>query len=205
MTINKLSGGLQISCDPPIGDSGAVCSFKQSVLQALFGSNGLSLSSCYFGECVRQGIIDSANGSPDPAVSQVGETNSLGGGVIAGLVVIGVIVAAALTLLLWGCREQRKAKARSGESVSGVSIFEDQRRLGVGIRWEGVAYTLLPSGFKYDKPTLRSRFMQRQSAQFPPGKTILEGVDGEVRPGQMMAILGPSGESGNGNSPLGYF
>ncbi|CAE7207667.1 unnamed protein product [Rhizoctonia solani] len=206
-TLNSLSGALTVSCTA----STATCAFKQSLLQALFGSGGLGLSNCVFGECVRQSVIDSALGITPTVVNSEGE--SLSGGVIAGLAVIGVIVLGVALLLAWGCVLQRRARARRNEKQVAAG-----RR--VGVQWKDVRYVVHPSGSGSLFPIggLRRRNVvpvgstsvvelsdlegtagEKPLPNLPSpagkikSKTILSGLSGSVRPGQMLAILGPSG------------
>ncbi|CAE6528385.1 unnamed protein product [Rhizoctonia solani] len=206
-TLNSLSGALTVSCK----SSAATCAFKQSLLQALFGSGGLGLSNCVFGECVRQSVIDSALGITPEVASATGE--SLSGGVIAGLAVLGVVVAAVAILSAWGCVLQRQARSSRNEKQAAAG-----RR--VGVEWRNIRYVVHPSGSgsffslggfrrrnvvpvgsnsvvelhdlegsggEKPLPTLPSQVSKVKS------KTILSGLSGSVRPGQMLAILGPSG------------
>ncbi|KAH7318800.1 hypothetical protein B0J17DRAFT_747732 [Rhizoctonia solani] len=172
-TLNSLSGSLTVSCTT----SSASCAFKQSLLQALFGSGGLGLSNCVFGECVRQSVIDSALGIVPEVASAGGE--SLSGGVIAGLAVLGVIVLGVAVLLAWGCVLQRQSRASRNEKQAAAG-----RR--VGVEWKNIGYLVHPSG---SGSFFSLGGIHRRNAS----KTILSGLSGSVRPGQMLAILGPSG------------
>ncbi|CAE6475830.1 unnamed protein product [Rhizoctonia solani] len=205
--LNSLSGSLTVSCTT----SSASCAFKQSLLQALFGSGGLGLSNCVFGECVRQSVVDSALGIAPEVTTAGGE--SLSGGVIAGLAVIGVIVLAVAILVAWGCLLQRRARATRNEKQTASG-----RR--VGVEWKNVYYVVYPSGSGSLLPFggLRRRNAVPvgstsvvelhdlegsggekplpslpSSANHVKSKTLLSGLSGSVRPGQMLAILGPSG------------
>ncbi|KAF8188323.1 ABC-2 type transporter-domain-containing protein [Pholiota molesta] len=93
-TIDTLGGTLGINCAAvdPSTDS-ATCNFVQGTLQELFGSAGLALNGCTFGECVRQNVIDGGGGNTS---STSNTSKSLGGGVIAGLAVIGALLLLAL-------------------------------------------------------------------------------------------------------------
>ncbi|CAE6436752.1 unnamed protein product [Rhizoctonia solani] len=206
-TLNSLSGALTVSCTT----STAACAFKQSLLQALFGSGGLGLSNCVFGECVRQSVVDSAMGIT-PEVASVGR-ETLSGGVVAGLAVLGVIILGAAILLAWGCLLQRRARATRNEKQAAAG-----RR--VGVEWKNIHYVVYPSG----SGSLASLGGLRRRNAIPVGstsvveiqdlegsggdkplpslpspgkqaksKTLLSGLSGSVRPGQMLAILGPSG------------
>ncbi|CUA70561.1 putative ATP-dependent permease [Rhizoctonia solani] len=206
-TLNSLSGALGVTCT----SSTATCAFKQSLLQALFGSGGLGLSNCVFGECVRQSVINSALGITPEVASTTGE--SLSGGVIAGLAVLGAIALGVAILLAWGCVLQRRARSIRNEKQAAAG-----RR--VGVEWKNVRYIVQPSGSSSIFPVggLRRRHAVpvgstslvelrdlEGSGGEPPlpaipsqvgnvkSKMILSGLSGSVRPGQMLAILGPSG------------
>ncbi|KAF6755862.1 hypothetical protein DFP72DRAFT_303577 [Ephemerocybe angulata] len=172
--INGLSGALGIDCAAiDAGTGKAPCHFVQSTLQSLFGSAGLGLDGCAFGECVRQSVIDAGGGAAaDPA--QTVESSKLSGGVIAGLVVVGVLVLLALALLLVGLLRQRAAR-RDGN--------RDLDKAHVGVEWKGLSYMV---------PSARN-FFTRQAQGSSEDKTILDNITGRVNSRQMMAILGPSG------------
>ena len=169
-TINKLDGVLTITCD-----GSSTCSFGQTVLKNLFGSNGLTLSSCSFGECVRQSVIDGTSNSNTPGPTDNG--NGLDTGVIAGLAVVGGLVGIALLCFVLGWLSQRKARKAASNSLS--------KRGGYPVEWNNVTY-VIPHG--------RLLLGSRKSGQtVTDDKVILDNVSGRVNPGEMMAILGPSG------------
>lgn len=105
---------------------------------------------------------------------------------IAGLAVLGAIILLVVLGFLWGWLVQRKAKT-SGASGLGGSASQAERKAGVGVEWTEVGYTIQnrPGG---------GLFHKGRSNEFDDGKVILNGISGRVRPGEMMAILGPSGE-----------
>ena len=176
-TIDSLSGTLGISCKQPAsGSTTTTCGFQQSILNQLFGSDGLSLSDCTFGECVAQSVIDSS--SPDSQTKE--DTHkSLSGGVIAGLAVVGALLLLAIGFLLFGCVKQRRArKGFSGGLGNG----------GVTIAWQNVSYVVQNSKI-FGVPRRKANRVDG----FTDEKVILDNVSGRVEPGQMMAILGPSG------------
>ncbi|KAI5120150.1 hypothetical protein M0805_003637 [Coniferiporia weirii] len=181
-TIDGLNGDLTISCAAPSNDSAVSCGFQQSVLNSLFGSSGLSLSDCTFGECVAQGVIDAASGFSS---STTGDTRkSLSGGVIAGLAVVGALVALALAFLILGFVMQRRARRGWGKDAS-------DSYGGIAITWQDVSYTVPGAN---SRSFLARRTTKANSANgYTDEKTILDCVSGHVAPGQMMAILGPSG------------
>ncbi|GAA5895416.1 hypothetical protein JCM6882_006244 [Rhodosporidiobolus microsporus] len=108
-TINGLKDELQITCDAATGTS---CSFRQDVLRTLFGSGGLALSGCEWGECVLPATIDTlfAQFAGSSASGGGGGGDDLSGGVIAGLAVLVAIVVALLALLAVGYTNQRRAR-----------------------------------------------------------------------------------------------
>ncbi|RDX52876.1 ABC transporter [Lentinus brumalis] len=176
--INTLSGTLGISCDPPESDNTATCAFKQNTIQQVFGSSGLSLNGCTFGECVAQNVIDTLSGNLTSSTTANDPHSSLSGGVIAGLAVVGGLIGIALLFLLLGCISQRRARKQGGAGLKASG--------GVAVAWMDVSYfvTTSTSGF-----SLRRRGKGSTDNQ----KVILDNVSGRVVPGEMMAILGPSG------------
>ncbi|KAF7323496.1 ABC transporter protein [Mycena chlorophos] len=155
--ISGLSGQLTIDCTNTTS-----CSFQQADLNSLFGQNGLGLSGCTFGECVAQGVIDTAaTETNDTASSNVHK--ELSGGVIGGLAAVGALILIALVALLVGCIKQRSARKAK------IEVTEGNRTT---VEWSELSYSVGSSA----KP-----------------KVVLDSVSGSVLPGQMMAVLGPSG------------
>ena len=115
-----------------------------------------------------QGVIDtsSANGS-----SSASSHKSLSGGVIAGLAVVGSLLLLALLFLLLGLFRQKKARRSLADAFGHGSVT---------ISWRDISYTI-PG----------SKSLSRKAISGPTN--VLDGVSGRVEPGQMMAILGPSG------------
>ncbi|TFK45642.1 hypothetical protein OE88DRAFT_1669039 [Heliocybe sulcata] len=184
-TIDDLSGSLGISCGAvDSSNNTASCSFQQSVINSLFGSSGLSLSGCSFGECVAQSVIDSSSGNSS-ASTDPSKSKELSGGVIAGLAVVGSLILFALVLLLFGWILQRRAR-KSGAGVYGLG-----KSGGVPIVWNGVSYVVMHSGTGWRGFFGRQR--SRRDNGYSDDKVVLDSVSGRVEPGQMMAILGPSG------------
>ncbi len=181
-TINGLSGELTISCDPLAANGTASCSFRQNVLQSVFGSSGLLLSNCAFGECVRQGVIDSRS---DTSRSNGGGGGSLSGGVIAGLAVVGTFIALALLGFFIGWLIQRKQR-RQG---AGYLADGKGQHGGFAVEWSAVTYVVPRS---YGSKGWLRRGGSRGSAD---DKIILDGISGRVEPGQLLGVLGPSGAS----------
>lgn len=175
-TIDTLGGTLNINCDAVDPSSNtATCNFIQATIQEVFGSSGLGLNGCTFGECVRQNVIDTGGGNTSSSSDDTGKP--LGGGVIAGLAVIGALAVLALLLLLLGLRSQRAAR-KSGAQLS---------RHTASVGWSDLSYMISGASKKAFNPF---RTSDRNSND---DKIILDNISGEVLPGQMMAILGPSG------------
>ena len=173
-TIDRLDGTLTISCF-----ANSSCSFGQTLLNSLFGSHGLALSPCSFGECVRQSVIDGTSNTTTSSPTQQG--NGLDAGVIAGLAVVGGLICIVLLFLFIGWLSQRKARKVPSSSLV--------KRGGYSLEWNDITY-IIPSG----SAGLR-RFwgVPKVGNISTDDKVILDNVSGRVDPGQMMAILGPSG------------
>ena len=186
--INTLRGPLTIDCS---GSNVGSCTFNSPFLQAIFGSSGLGLSGCTFGECVQQYVIDQALGIT--AESDSGE--SLSGGVIAGLAVVGAILLALLGLLAWGLVQQRKAKRNM------VTDGTLPKSGGVSVRWTGVGYEVKTRRPPYDRAMgwLKGSGSEWVSvtegdlAQSTGGKVVLRDSCGSIPAGGLVAVLGPSG------------
>ncbi|CAL1703348.1 unnamed protein product [Somion occarium] len=202
-TINMLSGTVSVSCDAPSSSTNtATCSFKQAVITSVFGSAGLSLDGCTFGECVRQSVIDAASGNSSTTSGTDNGGSSLSGGVIAGLAVVGSLICLALLFLLWGWLIRRKAR-RTG-------LTSSNRTGGAAVEWSDISY-FVPSA---SQSTWFGGFARRRKeakGDFADQKVVLDNVSGQVQPGQMMAILGPSGAGKTtlieilaGKSKMGY-
>lgn len=129
-TINSLSGPLTIVCD-----NTNTCQFQQEVINGLFGSSGLTLQGCVFGECVTQAVIDLANGTSTSG--QTTGSSPLSPGVIAGLAVVGGLIGIGLAAVAWGWILQRAAKKRP---------FDGGHNGGVDVRWTNVSYFVRSSG-----------------------------------------------------------
>jgi ABC-type multidrug transport system fused ATPase/permease subunit len=181
-TINALGGTLDVECGSSAADT---CQFKQNTLMQLFGANGLRLNGCTFGECIAQSVIDTGGNSPSSTGEQEDRKKSLSGGVVAGLAVVGGLVGLGLILLGWGCVNQRKAR-RVGVLGIGKEA-EGEEKTKVDVRWEDVSYVI--PGQTGLLGGLRNRKGKAQGVD----KVILDRVSGEVKAGEMMAVLGPSG------------
>ncbi|EKM83122.1 hypothetical protein AGABI1DRAFT_98017 [Agaricus bisporus var. burnettii JB137-S8] len=174
--INGLVGDLDIECGAVDASTNlASCIFKQATLEQLFGPNGLPLDGCTFGECVRQSVIDNGGNLTDTISDGNENGSSLNGGVIAGLAVVGGLVLLALLVLLWGLWAQRKAR---------LSGLKDLDRRRVTLEWTNLTY-IVPGSYDRTFWSFGSKGGHEQ--------TILNALTGRVEPGQMMAILGPSG------------
>lgn len=174
-TLNGLSGSVDISCD--VQNGAVVCAFKQSVIDSVFGPGGLTLTGCTFGECVDQAVIDTASNSNSTSTDPTSHS-SLGGGVIAGLAVVGGLIGIALLFLILGLFKQRKARR------SGVGSWSS-RSGGVRLTWTNISY-FVASG--------HSPLSSRKNRSLDDAKTVLDNVSGHIEPGQIMAIMGPSGK-----------
>ncbi|KAG8217094.1 hypothetical protein J3R82DRAFT_5121 [Butyriboletus roseoflavus] len=136
-TIDPLSGPLTIVCD-----NTNTCQFQQQVINSLFGSSGLTLQGCVYGECVTQAVIDTSNGTTS---GQTTGFSPLSSGVIAGLAVVGSLIGIGLASLIWGWILQRAARNRP---------FEGGLNGGVDVRWSNISYFIRSS--KGDKTILDS-------------------------------------------------
>ncbi|KAG5636134.1 hypothetical protein H0H81_009016 [Sphagnurus paluster] len=179
-TINGLSGTLDIDCDPVDSTNNtATCYFNQQILRSLFPPSGLALNGCSFGECVAQSVIDTGGNGTTTPVQESGKP--LGGGVIAGLAVVGVLVFLALSFLVLGYIKQRRARSAVQHDTGGIQV---------GLDWDKISYSVPGYSSTSVFTALRRR---RGTADLSDDKAILDNVSGRVQAGQMMAILGPSG------------
>ncbi|KAH9842509.1 ABC transporter [Rhodofomes roseus] len=177
--VGGLSGQLVISCDAPSGGS-ASCAFKQDTIDSVFGSGGLTLTGCTFGECVAQDVIDDVTNNSTGSSGTARGGKPLGGGVIAGLAVVGGLILLALLVLAYGFWAQRRAR-RAGPKSAGQSG-------GVAVEWSDMSY-FVPQAESGWSGMLRRRGRRDLSDQ----KVILDNVGGRVQPGEIMAVMGPSG------------
>lgn len=180
--IDGLSGQLTISCDAPSSDGTASCAFKQATIDSVFGSNGLTLTGCVYGECVAQNVIDDVTNNGTGSGGSGGKDKSLSGGVIAGLAVVGGLILLALLVLAYGFWAQRRARKAGPKSSS--------RSGGVSVEWSDLSYFVPQSGSGWFGSSLRNRRSRRDLSD---QKVILDSVSGRVRPGEIMAVMGPSG------------
>ncbi|KAK0227794.1 hypothetical protein IW262DRAFT_1347231 [Armillaria fumosa] len=174
--INGLTGTLTVNCNPLNASTNtASCSFQQSTLQMLFGSSGLTMEDCAFGECVGQYVIDN-NGTLASSTTVTSHTH-LSGGVIAGLAVVGAFFLAAVIYLGFGVFLQRRARKASDSGLGNGNI---------PVVWSDISYFV-----STDQSFFGSFGKKRDDGDGT--KVVLDSVSGRVLPGQMMAILGPSG------------
>ncbi|KAF8352217.1 hypothetical protein F5887DRAFT_934420 [Amanita rubescens] len=174
--INGLTGSLNIICQSVDNSTNtATCNFQQTLLNNVFGSSGLALNGCTFGECVTQSTIDSTTLT---GASSRSSAKSLSGGVIAGLAVVGGLLLLSLAFLLWGLFRQRVARR---------AAYVHDRGKRATITWQDVS-CIVPKA-----TGINTRLGYWTGGQNGEDKTILDSVSGKVCAGQMMAILGPSG------------
>ncbi|OSX64901.1 hypothetical protein POSPLADRAFT_1064969 [Postia placenta MAD-698-R-SB12] len=183
--IDSLSGTLVISCDAPsAGNHTANCAFQQATIQSVFGSSGLTLSGCQFGECVSQSVIDTVSSNATSTTNNDSGGKSLSGGVIAGLAVVGGFIALALLVLAYGCFSQRRAR-KTGPGSAG-------RSGGVAVDWADISY-FVSNPDKGMGGWLKDPLSRHARRDMNDQRVILDNVSGRVSPGEMMAIMGPSG------------
>ncbi|KLT42041.1 hypothetical protein CC85DRAFT_261114 [Cutaneotrichosporon oleaginosum] len=188
--INGLQGPLSVDCG-----EGGTCQFKQQFLNGLFGSGGLTLTQCSFGECVEQYVIDQAMG----IVGGSAGSSGLSGGVIAGLAVVGAIILAIILVTIWGVIVRNKARKAVGDGAL------EKRRGGVGLAWSGVGYEVQSHGRGlyattvswlrgWGSPTPRAADHEDGTGVGPNGgRVVLRDTRGDLPPGGFCCVLGPSG------------
>ena len=137
------------------------------------------MSGCQIGECVAQAVVDAANNNGSSSSPKSGGSAPLSGGVIAGLAVVGALILGFVLLFAWGWFIQRKAR-KSGD--------KEIRRGGVSVVWRSINYSVPAS----ESSGLFKKKTAGVSVE-PAEKHILTDLSGQVTPGEMLAILGPSG------------
>ncbi|EST08682.1 ABC transporter-like protein [Kalmanozyma brasiliensis GHG001] len=201
--INKLNGTLTMPCDyvdPNNATATSHCAFRGELLNNFLGEGGLPLDNCQFGSCITQSDLDEfyATGAGDGDAQ--GSGSSLSKAVIAGLVILGVAVAALLALLLFGFWQQRKARRLPKCAGQGP----------VGLQWEHLNYTVpLKKRFgrrnkKVDNDDLDEALPSSSSHEGAVAHldspaldhhdlSVVRNSSGSIQPGCMVAVLGPSG------------
>ena len=174
------------------------CYFQQSFLVTLFGQNGLQLSSCVFGECIQQYVIDQAIG----IIGAVTASSGLSGGVIAGLAVVGVILLAIIGVVIWGLVMRRRARQNmrtdgklpksGGVSLSWSGVAYEVKALDRG-GWNRVVSWLKGSGGGSRPESDRPESEGGDALGPGGGKIILRESYGQLPAGAFCCILGPSG------------
>ena len=188
--INNMNGTLSMPCDyvePSSANATGECAFRGKLLEKFLGAKGLPLKNCRSGSCISQSDLDQFWTS-DATTDNVygGEASKLSGPLVAGLIVLGFAVGTLLALVLLGLYRKRMAAARQEGRDPGPA----------GLLWQNIDYYL-----KNGKNTLgkgRTKPLE-QVASLPEAFVsassdhLVRGVSGRLEPGEMMAILGPSG------------
>ncbi|KAJ9120705.1 hypothetical protein QFC22_002636 [Naganishia vaughanmartiniae] len=157
------------------------------------------MSDCSFGECVRQFVIDQALGTN---VGNTGKGESLNGGVIAGLAVVGALLLLVIAGFVLGYLQQRKARKKPlVENDDG--LFGGAPKRGVGLEWYNLGYVV-----RGEKTGIAAAFGCAGTGGFGWGtrkasrtggaaasrnRVVLDSVSGRLPPGGFCCILGPSG------------
>ncbi|POW23353.1 hypothetical protein PSHT_00303 [Puccinia striiformis] len=134
-----------------------------------------------------------------------GDKSSISGGLIAGLVIVALIIAAFFGLVAFGFYRQRLARKTTGTPYSQTSA-------AARVEWSNLRYHLpMKSGAgsilrrrkappastadleAIQSPTSKSSHSSHGPNPLSYGPQILCGLSGSVEAGTMMAILGPSG------------
>lgn len=157
------------------------------------------MSDCSFGECVRQYVIDQALGTNTGSTAK-GE--SLNGGVIAGLAVVGALLLLVIAGFIVGYLQQRKARKKPlVENDDG--LFGGAPKRGVGLEWNNLGYVVRGqktgifaalgaggAGFGWGA----KKVSRTSGAASKRNRVVLDSVSGRLPPGGFCCILGPSGE-----------
>ncbi|SPO30326.1 related to ADP1 - ABC transporter [Ustilago trichophora] len=196
--INNLNGTLTMPCDyadPNNATATSHCAFRGELLNNFLGQEGLPLENCQFGSCVTQSELDTFYATGSGEGDSQDSSSSLSSAVIAGLVILGVAVAAIAGLLLFGLWQQRRAR----------QLPKGAGRGPLGLGWESLNYSV-PT-----KRGLRRHATKSESSQLAEvvpssdfsdsvehldsasSLTVLRNSSGRIDPGRMVAVLGPSG------------
>lgn len=137
---------------------------------------------CIWG--VSQSVIDTITSNSTGSANVGGGGKSLSGSVIAGLAVVGGLIALALLFLVHGWIRQRQARKRGADGAD--------KRGGVAVNWTDINYFVAGNG----EGSWPTTFLRRRRVRgvLNDHKVVLDAVSGHVAPGEMMAIMGPSGE-----------
>ncbi|KAH9466369.1 hypothetical protein Pst134EB_001424 [Puccinia striiformis f. sp. tritici] len=203
-TISTITGDVGMDCplenNSTTSATPAPCHIKMGLLKNIFGPQGFSLTNCQFGECVSKRLTESKRSELID-----GDKSSISGGLIAGLVIVALIIAAFFGLVAFGFYRQRLARKTTGTPYSQTSA-------AARVEWSNLRYHLpMKSGAgsilrrrkappastadleAIQSPTSKSSHSSHGPNPLSYGPQILCGLSGSVEAGTMMAILGPSG------------
>ncbi|CCF49274.1 hypothetical protein NDA14_002327 [Ustilago hordei] len=200
--INNLNGTLSMPCDyldPNNATATSRCAFRGELLNNFLGQEGLPLDQCQFGSCLTQSELDQFYTNGNGEVDSQDSGSSLSNAVIAGLVILGVALAAIAALVFLGFSAQRKARRLTNGSGRGP----------LGLQWEHINYTVpINSGLRRRRAKAEPGQLAEvvPSSEFndslvhldshPSGKddlSVVRNSSGRIEPGCMLAVLGPSG------------
>ncbi len=195
--INQLNGTLTMPCDyldPTNPTAVSHCAFRGELLNNFLGSQGLPLDQCQFGSCITQAELDTFWATGSGESSSNGSRSGLSNAVIAGLVILGVAVAAIAALLLIGLWQQRKARRLPKGAIAEP----------LGLQWYNNLTYAVPDtsvGLRRRKPTPSAEQLAETVPSTPfhassasgGDLTVLRNSSGRIEPGCMVAVLGPSG------------
>ncbi|ETS60523.1 hypothetical protein PaG_05371 [Moesziomyces aphidis] len=194
--INQLNGTLTMPCDyldPANPTAVSHCAFRGELLNNFLGSQGLPLDQCQFGSCITQAELDTFWATGSGESSSNGSRSGLSNAVIAGLVILGVAVAAIAALLLIGLWQQRKARRLPKGAIAEP----------LGLQWYNLTYAVPDTsvGLRRRKPTPSAEQLAETVPSTPfhassasgGDLTVLRNSSGRIEPGCMVAVLGPSG------------
>ncbi|UZJ56274.1 hypothetical protein CBS101457_005594 [Exobasidium rhododendri] len=199
--IDGLSGELDFPCDylDP-SQSTTSCAFKSTTLNQFVGTAGLPLKNCTFGQCLSQYALEQ-DWIAASQIAAVAKGSHLSGGVVAGLTLLGVAIAALLAVFGWGYMLLRAAR-------KGI-LVDDGKAVGLG--WENIHYRVKGVRHSSAVPLLfkrrrGSRSREREDSyelgtmQTLEGEAndrshglILNNVSCQAEPGLLTIIIGASG------------